>query len=96
MTDIIGRKTVFEKDGRLMKVQTTHDVEPVIDDVAEVEDKGFSTSRNYRRIGSIPMAIVDEQFRLGNNILDGSPRAAKWCRDWLKENTKFKVFGAKF
>lgn len=95
MTTLIGRKTRFDNDGKLMQIQTLHDVEPVIDDVKEAadENKGWFKSRNYRRIGSIPMVMVDEFFRKGINILDGSPESAKFVKKWLRENSKFNTGG---
>ena len=91
--NIVGRKTTFENNGRLMHIQTLVDVEDVIDDVKEAadENKGFSKSRNFRRIGSIPLVFVDEMFRKGINLFDGSEDSAKIAKKWLREHSKFNT-----
>lgn len=91
--NIIGRKTSFDNDGRLMRIETFVDVENVIDDVKEAadQDRGFSKSRGFRRIGSIPLVFIDEMFRKGINLFDGSEESAKHAKKWLRENSKFNT-----
>jgi hypothetical protein len=69
------------------------DVEPLLDENANLRNSGangFSKSRNWREIGSIPCIVVEKILREhGVNIMDGSPEAQKYIRKFLSNNKKF-------
>lgn len=78
-----------------MYIKRVEDIEPLLDENAYARNhqgnNGFGKSRNWRKIGSIPMIVVEQAFRQGINILDGSPEADKWVRKFLDDNYKFRT-----
>ena len=84
-------------DHATMKMTTKrihHDVDPVLEDVSlskNLNRNGFSQSRNYRKLGSIPMVIIEQYFQKGINLLDGSQESAKICRRILNDMNKLRV-----
>jgi len=87
---------IFYFDGHKsekMIIKRVQDVEPVIDEVTEERntlDNGFGigSSRNYRKIASIPMIIVEQWLREGFNIFKGDE---KELRRRINEYTKFRT-----
>jgi hypothetical protein len=84
----------YWEDGRL-HVRYVEDVEPIMDDLSALRGtNGFSKSRNWRKIGSIPAIMIEKELReTGHNLMDTSPEGQKYLRRWLRENSKFKVEG---
>lgn len=54
---------------------------------------GYSKSRLWRKIGSIPLIVIDKWFREGFNALENSPEARKELRRRLNEHNKFRTVG---
>jgi hypothetical protein len=82
----------YDRDTGTLRILHTEDVEPLLDENAGLRNSGvngFSKSRNWRKIGSIPCVIVEKILREhGVNILDGSPEAQKYIRKFLNNNKK--------
>lgn len=74
-------------------VEHTQDVEPLLDENHADRtsgNNGYSQSRVWRRVGSIPMIFVEKVMReRGINLLDGSPDAMRELRKLLQEHPKF-------
>jgi hypothetical protein len=52
---------------------------------------GFSPSKNYRFLGTIPMiAIEDVLTKEGINMMGHRPHEIKRAKQWLNDNYKFK------
>jgi len=86
----------FDRADNKMYIQRVEDIEPLLDENAYARNhqgnNGFGKSRNWRKIGSIPMIIVEKALREeGVNILDGSPEADRWVRKFLDDNYKFRT-----
>lgn len=76
-----------------MIIRTTEDVEPVIDEVTAYRNSttnGFSQSKNYRKIGSIPMIVV-HQWLTEKGIDLMAPGNEKYVRQALNEMSKFRT-----
>ena len=54
-------------------------------------NNGFSRERTFRKIGSIPMIMLDDAFRQGINPMDGSPEGQKWVMKLLADNPKLRT-----
>ncbi len=83
------------EDGKLF-IKNVQDIEPVLDENAYARNhqgnNGYGKSRVWRKIGSIPMIVVEQILReKGVNILDGSPEADKYIRKFLDDNYKFRT-----
>lgn len=94
---IIDEHHIFENKGRTMKIVRVHDVEPLLDEITDVRnntDNGWSESRLWRRVGSIPMVVVQQEMLKGNNLLNGSEDSKKWVQRWLRENSGFRIGNA--
>jgi len=92
------RKTTesFDHATGILYIHHTEDIQPHLDDVAHERNDGsdgWSKSRNWRKIGSIPLIVVEQILREeGINLMDNnSPEARKRVRRWLNENEKFKL-----
>jgi len=75
-------------------IRRTVDVEPILDfnNIIKNDTDGYSKSRVWRKIGSIPNIVVEKILREhGVNILDGSPEAEKYIKKFLNNNTKFRT-----
>ena len=89
-------KQTFEKydhnEDRLY-IQHVEDVEPLLDENKEVKNSGtngYSESRLWRKIGSIPLIVAEKILREhGVNILDGSAESRKYIREFLQKNPAF-------
>lgn len=76
-----------------MLIKRTEDVEPVIDEVTEYRNatrNGFSKSKNFRKIGSIPMIII-HQWLTEKGIDLMAKGNEKYVRQALNEMTKFRT-----
>ena len=86
---------IFDHSTGLLHIKHEEDVEPVIDHVQEskgLNRNGWSKSRNWRKIGSIPLIIVEQVLReKGINIMQNTPEARKEVRRILNEFNKFRV-----
>jgi hypothetical protein len=85
------RRTISMEDG-VIHQRVTHDIEHIVENnlVHKVAgNNGFGPTRNFRKIGSIPMHLLNEAFKKGINPLDGSPEGQKWIKKYLQENKKF-------
>lgn len=91
MNDILDRAK-FE-DGKLY-IQRTQDVEPLLDEIHELRSfnpTGYSPSRNWRKIGSIPLVMVEDYLRRGINLMDGSPESQREIRKFFNEHSKLRA-----
>lgn len=91
----VPRRVESFEDGKLF-IKNVQDIEPVLDENAYARNhqgnNGFGKSRVWRKIGSIPMIMVEQILReKGVNILDGSPEADKYIRKFLDDNYKFRT-----
>lgn len=83
----------FDQATGVFYIKHVEDVEPLLDENQADKNNGtngFSTGRTYRKIGSIPMIVIEKVLReYGINLLDGSEEARKYCREFLRKNNKF-------
>jgi hypothetical protein len=76
-----------------MTIRRVEDVEPIIDEVTEYRNatnNGFSKSKNFRKIGSIP-AIIIHQWLIERGIDLMAKGNEKYVRQALNEMTKFRT-----
>lgn len=76
-----------------MIIRHTEDVEPVIDNVTEDKNSrrnGFGKSKNFRKIGSIPLIVV-HQWLTEKGIDLMAPGNEKYVRQALNEMNKFRT-----
>lgn len=76
-----------------MIIKRTEDVESVIDEVTEYRDatnNGFTKSKAFRKIGSIPLIIV-QQWLTEKGIDLMAPGNERYVRRALNEMTKFRT-----
>lgn len=76
-----------------MIIKYTEDVEPIIETVtAERNDRrnGFGKSKNWRKIGSIPLIVV-HQWLVEKGIDLMAPGNEKYVRQALNEMSKFRT-----
>jgi len=76
-----------------MIIRRTEDVEPVIDETTEFRNSarnGFSKSGNWRKIGSLPLIVVEQWMReKGIDLMaKGNER---YVRQALNEMSKFRT-----
>jgi hypothetical protein len=80
-----------------MFIRRTEDVEPVIDQCTEDRNNmsnGFSKSRNFRKIGSLPLIVIDEYYRTtGVDLM--KPENISHVKRLLNEFSKFKTVDKK-
>ena len=76
-----------------MIIKRTEDVEHAIDDATEFRNaarNGFSQSGNWRKIGSIPLIVVQDWLdKKGIDLL--APGNEKYVRQALNEMNKFRT-----
>ena len=95
--DILAPRTSREvwDNERGLIVYQEQDVEPLLDENHADRtsgNNGYSQSRNWRRIGSIPNIFLDKYMReTGVNVYDGSPEAQRVIRKILEDNYKFRT-----
>lgn len=87
---------LFDHIEKKLFIHKTEDIESLLDENAYARNhqgnNGFGKSRNWRKIGSIPMIVVEQILREhGVNILDGSPEADKFVKRYLQNNYKFRT-----
>lgn len=76
-----------------MIIKRTEDVESVIDEATDFRNNtrnGFSDSGNWRKIGSIPMIVV-QQWMTEKGIDLLAPGNEKYVRQALNEMNKFRT-----
>lgn len=86
-------KYIFDHTDKILRVVHVEDVEPHIDECTNDRvslNNGFSKSKNWRKIGSIPNIILDKWFQEGFNALENSPEARRELRRRL--NNGFEKF----
>lgn len=83
----------FDHTNNTLYKQYVEDVEPVLEENALIRNagtNGFSPSRNFRKIASIPLIIVEKVLReKGINLMENSPEAQRYLRKFLRRNPKF-------
>jgi hypothetical protein len=91
----MGEKFFFDHANHKMYIQRTEDVESVIDEATEDRNNlnnGWSKKRHFRKIGTIPMIIVEKVLReRGINLMENSPEARKEAKKILNEMNKFRT-----
>jgi hypothetical protein len=83
-------KWIFDGNGRKASKVVTEDVEPVIESALQTRNHngGWSQSRNYRRIGSVPLIFIDKWIREhGRECL----RDPEFIKRKLNELNKFRT-----
>lgn len=88
------REHHYDPSARTHHERVTLDVEPILEDNKvhrTAGTNGFSKDRTFRKIGSIPMLLLNEAYKIGINPLDGSPEALAWVRKTLEENPAFRT-----
>jgi len=93
----VRKEHYYDSSSKMHHERTTHDVEHILEENADHRshgNNGFSKERTFRKIGSIPMLLLNEAFKEGINPLDGSPEAEKWVRKLMAENPKFMTVDA--
>jgi hypothetical protein len=76
-----------------MIIKYTDDVEPIIEQVKEDKElrtNGFGKSKNWRKIGSIPLVIV-HQWLVEKGIDLMAPGNEKYVRQALNDMSKFRT-----
>lgn len=76
-----------------MIIKYTEDVEPIIESVTEERNNrrnGFGKSKNWRKIGSIPLIVV-HQWLIEKGIDLMAPGNEKYVRQALNEMSKFRT-----
>lgn len=76
-----------------MIIRYTEDVEPIIEDVTQERNErrnGFGQSKNWRKIGSIPLIVV-HQWLVEKGIDLMAPGNEKYVRQALNEMSKFRT-----
>lgn len=76
-----------------MIIKITEDVEPVIEDATHERNErrnGFGKSKNWRKIGSIPLIVV-HQWLVEKGIDLMAPGNEKYVRQALNEMSKFRT-----
>jgi hypothetical protein len=92
MSNSVRKVYDYDVHTKMHHERTIMDVESIVDENTDVRNNGnngFSKERNFRKIGSIPMLLLNEAFKEGINPMDGSPEADKWLRKFLQANPKF-------
>lgn len=81
------------KNSERMTIRRTEDVEGVIEDATNYRNSasnGFSQSRNWRKIGSLPLIIVQKWLtEKGIDLM--APGNEKYVRQALNEMSKFRT-----
>jgi hypothetical protein len=95
--DILAPRTsreVWDQERGLV-IHYEQDVEPLLDENHADRtsgNNGYSASRVWRRIGSIPNIFVEQAMKeTGINVFDGSPDAQKVLRKILEDNYRFRT-----
>lgn len=95
----IKSREVWDPVTQTLHIERVQDVEENIEYATMLRNNGrngFSPSRNWRKIGSIPLVFYEKVLReKGINMLDGSPEAAREVRKFLNEHSKFKTVDQK-
>jgi len=88
-------REIFDHSTGTLYIEHVEDVEPVIEEVTEFRnnvDNGFSDGRQWRKIGSIPLVVVEHVLRTrGINLMEDSPEARKEVKKILNEFSKFRT-----
>ena len=88
-------REVFDHETGRLYIQHIEDVEPIIEEVTEARNSGtngFSPKRHWRRIGTIPLVVVEKVLReKGINLMEDSPEARREVRKILNEFSKFRT-----
>ena len=88
----VRRTYDYDSSTKLHRERATADVEHIVEDALvhkNAGNNGWSKERTFRKIGSIPMHLLNEAFNQGINPLDGSEDAKKWVTRFLQDNPKF-------
>ncbi len=89
-------REVWDAADQVLYHQRVSDADELVREIAaqrEALDNGFNKSRNWRKIGEIPMDEVDNMFKAGINVMDYNrcPIVRRRVRQWLNENRKFRT-----
>jgi hypothetical protein len=89
------RKTTVSFDHNEKKLYRLHeeDVEPLLDSLKEERNHNDShhvkNRAGWKKIGEIPMVIIDKWFKEGFNALEDSPEARKELKRRLNGDYKY-------
>lgn len=82
------------KDQKLL-IRKTEDVEPLLDELAMergLGNNGWSTTRTWRKMGSIPMLEVERILREeGINLMQNTPETQKRIQRYFRDNPKLST-----
>ena len=87
-------KEIYDHKENVLTRIITEDVEPIIDHATAIRnntDNGFSKSRDFRKIGSVPLIIIDQWMQDGFNPFRTDPWTSKEIKRRLNEFSKFRT-----
>lgn len=88
----VTTREFYDRDNDRLYIHHSQDVSDLLDEnnfAKGVGNNGFSQSRLWRRIGSIPCIVVEKVLREhGVNMLENSSEAEKYIRRFLENNKK--------
>lgn len=87
-----SEKWIFEDNGRKVLRLISEDVDPVINHVRDARNfssNGWTVNRTMRKIGSIPLIIIDQWMKEGFNLF--RCKDPKEIRKRLNEYNKFRT-----
>ena len=88
-------REVFDAATNTLYVEHREDVEPLMNGIAEFKGEntdGYNKERTWRKIGSIPLIVVEKVLREeGINLMGSDSKAIARARQWLNDNYKFRT-----
>ena len=84
---------IYDHNTNVLTRVITEDVDPIIEQCLHERnnlDNGFTKSREMRKIGSIPMIILDQWFKDGFNPFRNDPSVGKEIKRRLNDMNKFR------
>ena len=82
----------FDHSTNTLYIKRVQDCEAILEDNAVLRNSGingYSESRNWRKIASIPLTVVEKVWReKGINLSENSPEAQKYLREFIQKNYK--------
>jgi hypothetical protein len=88
---------LWDSSSKKLIIRTTENVEPLLDEIAlekGLGNNGWSTTRTWRKMGSIPCLEIERVLREeGINMMDNSPEAQKRVRKYFRDNNKLSIAG---
>lgn len=87
----------WDHSSQKLTFRITENVEPLLEELAHergMGNKGWSTTRTWRKMGSIPCLEIERILREeGINVMENSPEAQKRLRRYFQDNYKLSTLG---